>query len=92
MAAIGAAAGAQDCRVEIEKGADECPAIVQRGRSDEPSLKRHVGVTEQPRLTLQPPTNAVRSPSEARADLPMANAFHSPASRVRLVRTIRRFR
>ena len=29
------------------------PTIVQRCRTDEPSLKLHVGFTEQPRLTLQ---------------------------------------
>ena len=43
----------QDCGIEVEKGGDEFPAIVQRRRLDELILKRHEGVTEQPRLTLQ---------------------------------------
>ena len=44
----------QECGIEVEKGGDEFPAIVQRCRPDEPGLKPHVGFTEQPRLTLQP--------------------------------------
>ena len=51
---MGAAAGAAGCGIEVEKGGDEFPAIVQRCRLDEPSLKLHAGFTEQPRLTLQP--------------------------------------
>ena len=48
----------QYCGIEVEKRADECLAIVQRRDFDEPSLKSHVVVTKQPRLTLQPRTNA----------------------------------
>ena len=44
----------QECGIEVEKGDDEFPAIVQRGLPDELSLKLHAGFTEQPRLTLQP--------------------------------------
>ena len=44
----------QECGIEVEKGDDEFPAIVQRCRPDELSLKLHAGFTEQPRLTLQP--------------------------------------
>ncbi len=44
----------QDRGIEVEKGGDEFAAIVQRCRRDEPSLKLHAGLTEQPRLTLQP--------------------------------------
>ncbi len=40
--------------IEVEKGGDEFPAIVQRCAPDELGLKRHIGVAEQPRLTLQP--------------------------------------
>src|SRR5262245_29695235 len=43
----------EEWRVEVEKGGDDLPAIVQRCRSDEPSLKLHIGLTEQPPLTLQ---------------------------------------
>ena len=44
---------AQDRGIEVEKGGDEFPAVVQRGRPDELRLKLHEGFTEQPRLTLQ---------------------------------------
>jgi hypothetical protein len=44
----------QDCGIEVEKGDDELPTIVQRCRPDEIVLKPHAGFTEQPRLTLQP--------------------------------------
>ena len=44
----------QDCGIEVEKGADEFPAIVLKTCGfDELGLKRHVGVAQQPRLTLQ---------------------------------------
>ena len=39
--------------IEVDKGADDVPTIVQRCRTDEPTLKLNVGFTEQPRLTLQ---------------------------------------
>ncbi|RPI54585.1 MAG: hypothetical protein EHM55_10435 [Acidobacteria bacterium] len=42
----------QECGIEVEKGVDEFPAIVQSCDFDEPGLKRHVGVAQQPRLTL----------------------------------------
>ncbi len=44
----------QECWVEIEQGADERAAILLKTRVlDEAGLKRHMGVAEQPRLTLQ---------------------------------------
>ena len=39
--------------IEVEKGGDEFPAIVQRCPPDDVRLKLHEGFTEQPRLTLQ---------------------------------------
>ena len=54
--------------IEVEKGGDEFPAIVQRCRPDESSLKLHAGFTEQPRLTLQTRRRTPsRSPSVDRA-------------------------
>jgi hypothetical protein len=44
----------QERGIEVEKGDYEVPAVVQRGRCDEPSLKLDAGFTKQPRLTLQP--------------------------------------
>src|SRR5205823_5308298 len=39
--------------IEVEKGGDEFPAILQRCPSDDHRLKLDEVVTEQPRLTLQ---------------------------------------
>ena len=44
----------QECGIEVEKDADEFPAILLKTCGfDEFGLKRHVGVAQQPRLTLQ---------------------------------------
>jgi hypothetical protein len=43
----------QDCGSEVEKDADEFPAVLLKTCGfDEFGLKRHVGVAQQPRLTL----------------------------------------
>ena len=71
----------QDCRIEVEQGGDDFPAIVQRGRPDEPILKLHAVVTEQPRLTLQPADERrhIAIVGTARLTCSMTNAFHGPA-------------
>ena len=44
----------QDCRIEVEQGADEFPAVRLKACGfDEFGLKRHAGIAQQPRLTLQ---------------------------------------
>ena len=42
-----------DRGIEVEQGGDDFSAIVERCRPDEPGLKLHVDLTEQPPLTLQ---------------------------------------
>ena len=42
-----------DRGIEVEKGGDELPAVLQRCAPDDVRLKVHEGFTEQPRLTLQ---------------------------------------
>src|SRR5262249_45172981 len=44
--------GPQECGVEVEKGDDDLPTIVQRGPSDDRRLKTYAVIAEQPRLIL----------------------------------------
>ncbi len=44
----------QECGIQVEKRDDEFPAVLLKTRGfDEFGLKRHVGIAQQPRLTLQ---------------------------------------